>query len=33
MDRFTRGDRGIGILKGAAEEDLANADSFIQGLS
>ncbi|MBB28386.1 MAG: hypothetical protein CME25_05725 [Gemmatimonadetes bacterium] len=33
MDRFTLGDRGIGILKEAAEKDLANADSLIQGLS
>ena len=33
MDRFTLGDKGIVILKEAAEKDLANADSFIQGLS
>jgi len=33
MDRFTLGDRGIKILKEAAEEDLANADSFISGLA
>ncbi|MDA0748081.1 MAG: HDOD domain-containing protein, partial [bacterium] len=33
LDRFTLGDRGLKILREAAAEDLADADSFLSGLA
>ena len=33
LDQFNLGDRGMQILKEAAEEDLENANSFLSGLA